>query len=192
MNSKIKSAVISTFFISFAEMALIRYNKNRSLKKGMIKISQQQKRLLSYGIFFVSIIILLTIFLPLLRINDSTYAGYEVAFGKELIDIDPFGLGSIASARLPISFFAIIAFFLPIIGGIIGLFSRGIAIVSGAFFLIAFVLFLVLPNEVVIAYTIAGTTTTTEVDWSLAFGGIIAAIASAIGAGLSLVFALKK
>lgn len=144
-----------------------------------------------YIVFLVGLIATLMLFFPALSYEDGVYSGLNIAFGKELVDLDFFGLGSVASAKLPLNIFAIGAYLLPLIGGILILLNKKLSLVSAALFIIAFVIMLTLPNQVEISYTIAGSSSTASVDWSMGYGLIIALILNGIGALLSFVHLIK-
>jgi len=151
----------------------------------------KQEKLLIYGTFIVGLIATLMIFLPALSIDDTSYTGFEIAFGKQLADIDFFGLGSVASAKLPFSILASLAYALPLIAGIVALAFKKARLVSSVFFVIALVLMFTLPNVIEVQYTLAGNESSASVDWVMSFGLILAIVTSAIGAVLSFISSLK-
>ncbi len=118
--------------------------------------------------------------LPVLSFENQDYLGYEVMFGKELLNINPFDLGTIASAHLPFSFGALLAFSLPLIAGIIALFSRKLLVVSLVLFITGLVLLIRLPDTIEIIYIIAGNENSTEVDWTMGPGLIGALVLSGL------------
>ncbi len=128
--------------------------------------------------------------LPVLTFDDLSYTGYEVAFGMELLNINPFNLGSIASAHLPFSLAALLAFTLPFVAGVIALANKRLALVSLVILITALVLMVRLPESVEILTIIGGTETTVSVDWALGHGLIAATVltVTAIVAGGVLVF----
>ena len=151
----------------------------------------EKEKLITYVVFFVGLIASLMLFLPALSYDDGVYSGLNVAFGKELIDIDFFGLGSVASAKLPFNIFATFAYLLPVIASVIALIGKKLGLVSAALFIISFVIMLTLPSQVEISYTIAGSTSTESVDWSMAYGLIVALVMNGIGAILSFIMLIK-
>lgn len=142
-------------------------------------------------IFVLGIIGTLFMLLPVLSFEGLEYTGYEVIFGVEIFDLDPFELGSIASARLPFSFLALLAFTLPVIGGVLALVSKKYLLFSLVLFIVSFFLLIILPNNINIVYTVAGTESTESVDWNVMFGLIGAIIASGLAAIVSLILVLK-
>ena len=142
------------------------------------------RRLSLLTIFVLGITIALTIVLPALNYQDLQYTGLDIGFGKTLVDIDVFGLGTIVNAELPVSYFVLFAYGLPIIAGVIAMISKPLRIVSLVLFIVAFVLFISLPNTINIVYTIAGSESTAEVDWQIAYGVISALVLL----GMTIVF----
>ncbi len=135
------------------------------------------------ALFVLGSTIALMSLMPILAYEGLSYSGYEVAFGKELIDVNPFDLGSIASAHLPFSIAATLAFLLPLLAGLMVLLSKRLAAVSFVALIAALILFARLPETVEILTIIAGNENTVSVDWSVAEGLYIAIALS----GLALV-----
>jgi len=118
----------------------------------------------------------LMLLMPVLAFDELEFAGYEILIGKELVDVDPFGLGSVASAELPFSFDALLAFGLPLAGGLLALLSKRLLMLSAVFFIIGMVLLYRLPDTTQVVYTIAGNEYTTDIDWEMNVG-LLAALA---------------
>ncbi|TVP95526.1 MAG: hypothetical protein EA374_03720 [Acholeplasmatales bacterium] len=130
--------------------------------------------------------------LPILRFDDVSYRGYTLIFGRTLIDISPFGLDTIAAARLPFSGAALGAFVLPLLGGLIILVHRQLAMVSLACFLVGLFLQWSLTEQVQIAYTLFGTERTMHVDW-IRMGGLYGAMLMTLFGGItSMLLAMKS
>lgn len=142
-------------------------------------------------IFVLGIIAALFMLLPVLSFEGIEYTGYEVIFGVEIFDVNPFNLGSIASAKLPFSFLAFLAFLLPLAGGIIAFTSKKLLLLSLALFVVSFFLLIILPNNINIVYTVAGTESTESVDWNAMFGLIGAIVATGLAAIANLALVLK-
>ncbi|TVP93781.1 MAG: hypothetical protein EA374_08495 [Acholeplasmatales bacterium] len=148
------------------------------------------QHLLRITVFVIGIAIACLALLPVLSFEGLDYTGYEVVFGKTLMDLNPFDLGSIVSAHLPISIFALLAFVLPLAGGIWAFVSKRFFVLTLAGFIIAMVLFIRLPETVEILTVFAGYESTLAVDWSMAYGLVLAIILCAMGilVSLALVF----
>ncbi|MFW5838820.1 MAG: hypothetical protein ACOC1L_00375 [Bacillota bacterium] len=142
-------------------------------------------------IFVLGLIGTLFMLLPVLSFEDIEFTGYEVVFGVEILDVNPFNLGSIASAKLPFSFLAFLAFLLPLVGGIIALASKKLLLLSLVLFVVGFFLLIILPNNINIVYTVAGSESTESVDWNAMFGLVGAIVATGLAAIANLVLILK-
>ncbi|MFH5880776.1 hypothetical protein [Liberiplasma polymorphum] len=137
-------------------------------------------------LFVLGLMITLTLLLPALIYDNLSYVGYEITFGKELIDINPFGLGSIASAHLGFSFLALLAYILPLVAGIIALASKKLALASLSLFVVSTFLFMSLPANIDITYIVAGSSNTAAVDWQMAHGLFAAIILSLVAVFVSI------
>ncbi len=134
----------------------------------------------------------LFMFLSILQFDTVTYQGYELIFGKTLVDIQPFGFDSVVSARLPFSFIALLAFTLPLIGGILTQVSRRLVMVGLACFLVSLFLLWSLPDHIRIVYTLFGEERSLSVDWVRSAGLYGAMVTTAAGAGIILFLAMKS
>ena len=138
------------------------------------------------ALFILGLIVALMMLLTVLKFEGLNYAGYEVIFGKEIFDVNPFDLGSIASAYLPFSFSALLAFTLPLIAGIIALVSKKLPLVS-LILLVAGLIFLIrLPDTIEIVYVVAGSENSTEIDWTMGLGLIGALVFSSLATVLNV------
>ncbi len=138
------------------------------------------------ALFILGLIVALMMLLTVLKFEGLNYAGYEVIFGKEIFDVNPFDLGSIASAYLPFSFSALLAFTLPLIAGIIALVSKKLPLVS-LVLLVAGLIFLIrLPDTIEIVYVVAGSENSTEIDWTMGLGLIGALVFSSLATVLNV------
>lgn len=134
----------------------------------------------------------LLMFLPILRFDTVTLQGYELILGKTLIDIQPFGLDSVASASVPFSLTALLAFTLPLIGGLLTRASGRLVMVSLACFLVSLFLLWSLPDQIRVAYTLFGNERNLSVNW-IRLAGLYGAIGTTMaGAVTSLVLAMKS
>ena len=138
------------------------------------------------ALFILGLIVALMMLLTVLKFEGLNYAGYEVIFGIEIFDVNPFDLGSIASAYLPFSFSALLAFTLPLIAGIIALVSKKLPLVS-LVLLVAGLIFLIrLPDTIEIVYVVAGSENSTEIDWTMGLGLIGALVFSSLATVLNV------
>ncbi len=122
--------------------------------------------------------------LPALLIDEQSYFGYDIIFGKELVDLDFFGLGSVASARLVFNVWALLAYGLPLVGVGILVFSPKLSVLSFVAFVASIILLVMLPENVEIKTVLLGAENFVEVDWSLGYGAILAMLFSGL-AGLA-------
>lgn len=130
---------------------------------------------IALSVFVLGLTVALMSLLPALTFEGANYAGYEVAFGRELINVNPFDLGSIASAHLTFSFTALLAFSLPLAAGVWVVVSRKLTIVPLVMLIVALVMFIRFPKTVEILAVFAGDETDISVDWTMG-DGLIAAI----------------
>lgn len=129
--------------------------------------------------------------LPALTIDDQSYFGYDIIFGKELVDLDFFGLGSVASAHLVFNIWALLAYGLPLVGAGILMFSPKQSLLSVVAFVASIILIVMLPQNVEIKTVLLGNENFIEVDWSLAYGALIAMLFSGLAGLASLRLSLK-
>ena len=141
-------------------------------------------------VFLLAISVSMFILLPALAYEGLEYLGYEIIFGKELLNINPFNLGSLASAELPLSVMAFLAFFLPLVAGIIALSSKRYLFISLIIFTVSLFLLWTLPNYIDIVYTVAGNESTANVDWAKSIGLIGAFVTTSVAALLNLILVL--
>lgn len=146
-------------------------------------------KLLPLFALLLGIIAFLMVFLPALKFpnNDTSYTGFQVINGVSIIDG-----GFLGDAKMPFGILALVAFLLPLIGGLIGAVLPKGYIVSLVFFLVAVVLFFVLPQYTHVNVTILNDVTKHKIDWVLQAGPIIAGGASILGALVSLLGFLNK
>ncbi len=144
--------------------------KNPSLKKA-----------LPFIIAGLSILATLTIFLPALRYEGVVVSGVDIAFGTTLTNVDPFGF-DLASVELEVSSYAIAAYFAPLIAGVLTLVFRTGNVFSLAMFAMAAVLFFTMTNNIHLLVNLAGSESIEHVDWSLAYGSVLAALLSIFAA----------
>ncbi|SRR5690554_133099 len=133
------------------------------------------------GIAFITFIIgvaaSVMIFLPAIRYEniDTVYSGFQVTFGVEIVDI------GIATGQLEFNFLALLAYGLPVIAGILLMFSKKAALISMLLFVAAAILLFTLPLYVYATATGFGGTTDIEIDWVMQYGLMIAGSLSILG-----------
>lgn len=143
-------------------------------------------KMINFVIFCLGVLATLTIFLAALYTGDGDnktfYTGLNVAFGKSGLD-----WGTLLKAYLPFSILGTLAYVLPVVGGVLMLLAgkkdmlfKLIALVC---FLGAAVLFFMLPEftKVVTESGLTGTSSTSSLGGSLAYGAIIGAALSILG-----------
>jgi len=133
-------------------------------------------------VFLLGLAAALFVLMPVLSFEGLSYTGYEIMLGRELVTINPFDLGEIAGARLPFSPLALLAFGLPLAGGIIALFSKKLVFLSLVAFVVALFLLVTLPDEIAIVYTIGDIEGSAEVDWNMDTGLIGALVTTGAAA----------
>lgn len=149
-------------------------------------------RTLGVLIFISGLVAALFSLLPVLSVETIEFRGYEIIVGGEVFNLDPFGLGSVASAQLPFSFTAAAAYGLPLAGGLIVLFKPHYSLIAASLLIISVFLFIMLPDSVQVVYTIAGTEQATGVDWHMEIGYIGGLTASSIAALLTIIGIMKR
>ena len=139
------------------------------------------KKILPFIIAGLSLLATLTIFLPALRYEGVVVSGLEIAFGTTLNEVDPFGF-DIAAVELEVSSYAIAAYFAPLIAGILTLIFRTGNVFSLAMFAMSAVLFFTMRDNVHLLVSVGGNETSETVDWTLAYGSLLAAMLSIFAA----------
>ena len=150
----------------------------------MTKINQ---RVYDIILFFLGIVATAMIFLPALiyRDSDSSFLGYEVVFGTEFVDLGIFGSGQLEPIVL-----GMVAFALPLAAGITAvLFKRG-ALISALLFIGGAIMLFLLPTFAVASVTILDSRNVLDVTWTMGTGLIVAGVASACGAVVSILKAV--
>jgi len=140
------------------------------------------RKVLPYVIFALSVVATLMLFLPALAYEDLVVTGREIAFGTTIAQFDFFDV-EVASARLPMNMYAIVAFLAPLLGGILTVvFKKGQAF-SLAMFAVAAVLLFMLNDYIQIEITPPfGESFLLDVEWDNRYGLLIAAFASILAA----------
>lgn len=143
-------------------------------------------------IFLFGLIASLFSLLVTLSYETFELRGYEVIVGGELFNLNPFDLGSVASAHLPFSFTAAAAYGLPLIAGLVVLLKPQYSLFAASLLIISVFLFIMLPDSVQIVYTVAGTEEATGVDWNMEIGYIGALAATSIATLLTILGIMKR
>ncbi len=143
-----------------------------------------------YLILAASLAAFLFALLPALTYNSVSIDGYEVAIGGTIVNVDPFDLGAIAEAKLPFSWLVSAVYVLPLIGGLFIMVHRKTAPVACLLFGAAIIMGIMVPNHVVIEYTILGVESSASIDWSMG-EGLLGSLAATFIAFLLAVGLLK-
>jgi|GEM_PF-1420061 len=140
------------------------------------------KRLLPYVIFVLGVIAGATFFLPAVSYEGETFTGIDIALGKELINVDFLGIEDVTEAVLPMNMYAIVPYAAPIFAGIFTLvFKRGNTFAL-AMFVLSGALFFMIGDYVDVEVTILGESELYSVEWNIAYGALIGALASIMAA----------
>ncbi|MFU8793634.1 MAG: hypothetical protein ACNA7K_06370 [Acholeplasmataceae bacterium] len=142
------------------------------------KLSEKE---IDVATLIIGIFALLMMLLPVLVLRDSETAfnGLEVAFGTEFINLGPWASGEIA-----INPMVMLAFLLPLIAGLIPMFTTKGTLISTILFLGAAILIFMTPQLTTVTVTVIGNATEIDVDWTFGLGLILAAAAALLGASL--------
>ncbi len=143
-------------------------------------------------LFVFAVAVALMLLMPVLAYEGLEYAGYEVLIGKKLVDIAPFGLGTVASAKLPFSFTALLGFGAPLAAGILALASKRFLMISAFLLIVGFVFLFRLPDATQIVYTIAGNEYTTDINWEKDFGLLAALMLNGLAFFVNLLLLVVK
>jgi hypothetical protein len=165
--------------------------KPRNNIKGGI-LMKKFKELIHYVIFLLGVLTALLVLFPALNYNEGVYTGLQIAFGTEIINVAFFNLGPIVNARLPFNFIASLAYILPLVAGILALLVKKGNIVVFTFFLVSIVFFAVLPNQIILRYSLFNTTTDVNIDWVMSYGTILGIIFTSIATSLEAYRLVKK
>lgn len=134
------------------------------------------------GLSLLSLILGITsalmIFFPAMAFpnSDSSFLGYEIAFGTEFVN-----LGSWASGQIVMNFLSILAFLLPLAAVIVILLSKKATVISIILFAVSIVLLFLMPLYTVTTVTVLGNTNEIDIEWAMSYGLIIAIISSVSG-----------
>lgn len=139
--------------------------------------------LVSLILVIIGIMSTAMLFFPALSFSnaDSTFLGYEVVFGTEFVN-----LGTFSSGEIVWSILGTIAYLSPLIAALTIIFYKKGIIISLVLFILSTILLLTLPSYTKPTITIINTVTDIAVEWSFAYGLIIAATLSTLASILSL------
>jgi len=135
------------------------------------------RKFVPFVIFAFSVAATLMIFLPALHYEDLTVTGIEIAFGTELE-----GAPGFDTEELEINYYAMTAYFAPVIGGLVTLVLRSGNLFSLAMLVLAAVLFFLLPNYVEVIRIDGEERVVEAFEWTHGIGLILAGIFSVIAA----------
>ena len=129
------------------------------------------------GIIF-GLVGFLMIFFPAMAFSnsDSSFLGYEIAFGTEFVN-----LGSWASGQIVPNILSMLAYILPLAAIVALLLAKKATVFSIILFSVGLVLLFLMPLYTVTTVSVLGTTNEINVDWVMSFGLIIAIVASVGG-----------
>jgi hypothetical protein len=132
---------------------------------------------------FVGILAALMIVLNVLVLkdSDSSFTGLEVAFGKEFANLGPWASGEIAFNPI-----VLLAFVLPLIGGLMPLYLKKGYLISTIVFAISTLLIFLIPQFTTVTITILGNVNEIDVEWTYGIGLMLAAGLSILGATIGL------
>ncbi len=131
------------------------------------------KKYMPVIIFFWSVVATLMIFAPALSYNEVSVTGVEIAFGTDLAE-------DFIQGELELNSYAVVAYFSPLAAGLLTLIMRQGNMFSLAMFVLAAVLFFLMPNYIEVVNN--GGEVANHVDWNHSFGVILAAFASVLAA----------
>jgi len=152
-------------------------------------MNKQQVKTLKYLGLIIGVAATCMLFLPVLVFNnsDTSFTGLEVAFGHQFASLGPWASGNILFSPV-----VIIAFFLPLVAGLLTILAKNRQVISGMLYLLAALLIFMTPMFTTVTMTILDNVTEVDVEWTYGIGLIVAAILSIGGAVLSGFIEYKK
>lgn len=165
--------------------------------------SRKKSAVAKYGKFiliFISIVVVAMAFLPAVKYTDgdTTYTGWEVAFGKTITSVTL--AGKTYGTFINFSIWAVLAIFISLAGSVVfGLLFKNRQI-AGLLVFICFagaaVLFFLMPQltyyEVDVQFVDPVVNTLAELNYGLGIGAILGGAFSCVGAVASLGYAMMK
>jgi hypothetical protein len=147
----------------------------------MKKIQKQDFKVVSV---VIGILASVMIFLPALILKDSetSFTGFEVAFGHEFAN-----LGTWASGEIAFNPLVALAYVLPLAGAIILMLTRKDYLLSTIMFIVAAILTFMIPQFTTTTVTLLGNVNEVDVEWTYGIGLILSGALSIMGALLGLV-----
>lgn len=148
-----------------------------------------KENLVPFIALFIGFTVTIILLLPALFVADSdtSFVGYEVVFGTEFANVSSF-----ASGEITFSILALTGFLSPLAAGIIAAFTKQSMLISAGLFALGAVLLFLVPVYTTATMTVLGSVTEIDIEWTYAFGLVIAAVLSTLGAVVSLVNGIKK
>lgn len=139
--------------------------------------------LVSFLLLVIGIITMTMIFFPALTASgsDSSFLGYELAFGTDFVNI-----GSFASGQIVWSPLGILAYLTPLAAGLVAVFTKKRVLISFVLFTLGAILLFTMPVYTKATVTLFDSVTEINVDWSFSYGLIIAGVFAALGSGVCL------
>lgn len=113
--------------------------------------------------------------------SDSSFTGLEIAFGKEFAN-----LGSWASGEIAFNPLVLLAFVLPLAGGLIPIYHKKGYLISTFVFVVSVILIFLIPQFTTVTVTVLGNVNEIDVEWTYGIGLILAAGLSILGAMIGL------
>ncbi|RJP56544.1 MAG: hypothetical protein C4543_11150 [Ignavibacteriales bacterium] len=126
-----------------------------------------------------SLMIVLTVLV--LKDSDTSFTGLEIAFGNEFANLGQWASGEIAFNPL-----VLLAFVLPLIGGLIPLYLKNGYLISTILFVVSTILILLIPEFTTVTVTILGNVNEIDVEWSYGIGLFLAVGLSILGVMIGL------
>jgi len=139
-----------------------------------MKKIEKTMRYLSLG---AAVLVLISMMLPVLTYEDTSFYGHEIVFGQEILSINPFNLGTIASAWLPFSWIGLLAFSLPALSSMLVMINKKYVPISLLISLIALFLMISLPDSIKLMVQIGNSETSMEINWRIAYGFVVGVVA---------------
>lgn len=119
------------------------------------------------------------VFLAAVKFPDSarTFSGLQIITGVLV-----FQTGPLLYAEIPFTVLALVAFLLPLIAGLIGVIKPKYFIITIGLFVLAALLFFLIPQYTHINATIGDVTNVLDTQFDLGIGAILAGVLSILGA----------
>lgn len=116
-----------------------------------------------------------------LKDSETSFTGLEVAFGKEFANLGPWASGEIAFNPI-----VLLAYTLPLVGGLMPMFIKKGYTFSTIIFIISGILIYLIPQFTTVTVTILGNVNEIDAEWTYGIGLILAVVLSLLGAMIGL------